>query len=99
MAEENGIKTPLASDLGRIDRTRKVKKLSNADLVSRTDPDPRIGPTSRGLGRMLACVSPENSPRPERRVATSQPAKPLPKRESAPGLHSGVLRAGRARVA
>jgi hypothetical protein len=31
MAEESGIETPSADDLTRMDRTRKGKKLSNAD--------------------------------------------------------------------
>ena len=42
MAEESGIETPVADDLVRIDRTRKDKKLSNADWVSKTDPEAKI---------------------------------------------------------
>jgi transposase len=42
MAAESGIETPSAEDLVRIDRGRKGKKLSNADWVSKTDPDARI---------------------------------------------------------
>jgi transposase len=42
MAAESGIETPSADDLVRLDRTRKGKKLSNADWVSTTDPDARI---------------------------------------------------------
>jgi transposase len=42
MAEESGIETPSASDLTRMDRTRKGKKLSNADWTSRTDPEAKI---------------------------------------------------------
>ena len=42
MAAESGVETPSASDLVRIDRTRKGKKLSNKDWVSKTDPDAKI---------------------------------------------------------
>src|SRR5512147_877481 len=42
MAEESGIATPSADDLVRIDRARKGKTLSNADWVSKTDPDAKI---------------------------------------------------------
>jgi transposase len=42
MAEESGIETPSASDLTRMDRTRKGKKLSNADWTSKTDGDAKI---------------------------------------------------------
>jgi transposase len=42
MAEESGIETPSASDLVRIDRARKGKKLSNADWVSATDAEAKI---------------------------------------------------------
>ena len=42
MAEESGIETPSANDLTRMDRTRKGKKLSNADWTSRTDPEAKI---------------------------------------------------------
>ena len=50
MAKESGIETPTAEDLVRLDRTRKGKKLSNADWASPTDPDAKIarmkdGPT------------------------------------------------------
>ena len=41
MAVESGIETLSAEDLVRIDRARKGKKLSNADWVFETDPDPR----------------------------------------------------------
>jgi hypothetical protein len=47
-AEESGIETPLASDLVRIDRTRKGKKLSTADRVSKTDPDAKIAKMKDG---------------------------------------------------
>src|SRR5512143_777971 len=42
MAAESGIETPSADDLVRLDRARQGKKLSNADWVSRTDPDAKI---------------------------------------------------------
>ncbi len=42
LAAESGIETPSADDLIRLDRKRKGKKLSNADWVSKTDPDARI---------------------------------------------------------
>src|SRR5437764_3149969 len=42
MAAESGIETPTADDLIRLDRSRKGKKLSNADWESPTDPDARI---------------------------------------------------------
>jgi hypothetical protein len=42
MAEESGNQTPRASDLTRMDRTRKGKKLSNEDWVSKTDGDAKI---------------------------------------------------------
>src|SRR5512134_1922066 len=48
MAEESGIETPSADDLVRIDRTRKGKKLSNADWVSKTDPDAKIAKMKDG---------------------------------------------------
>jgi transposase len=48
MAEESGIETPSADDLVRLDRTRKDKKLSNADWVSRTDPDAKIAKMKDG---------------------------------------------------
>ena len=48
MAAESGIETPSAEDLVRIDRARKGKKLSNADWVSKTDPDARIAKMKDG---------------------------------------------------
>src|SRR4051812_30084146 len=42
MARESGIETPSADDLVRIDRTRKGKKLSNEEWISRTDPEAKI---------------------------------------------------------
>src|SRR5512142_606333 len=48
MAEESGIATPSADDLVRIDRARRGKTLSNADWVSRTDPDAKIAKMKDG---------------------------------------------------
>jgi transposase len=48
MAEESGIETPSADDLIRIDRVRKGKKLSNADWVSKTDPEAKIAKMKDG---------------------------------------------------
>ena len=48
MAEESGIATPSVDDLVRLDRARKGKKLSNADWVSRTDPDAKIAKMKDG---------------------------------------------------
>src|SRR5512144_852330 len=48
MAEESGIETPSADDLVRIDRARTGKMLSNADWVSRTDPDAKIAKMKDG---------------------------------------------------
>ena len=42
MAAENGIKTPTAHDLLRLDRARLGKTLSNSEWESPTDPDARI---------------------------------------------------------
>ena len=42
MAAASGIATPSADDLVRLDRARKGKKLSNADWVSKTDPEAKI---------------------------------------------------------
>ena len=48
MATESGIETPTADDLTRLDRSRKGKKLSNADWESPTDPDARIARLKNG---------------------------------------------------
>jgi transposase len=48
MAKESGIETPSADDLVRIDRTRKGKKLSNEEWVSRTDPEAKIAKLKDG---------------------------------------------------
>jgi transposase len=42
MAQESGVATPTIDDLVRLDRTRKGKKLSNADWTSPTDADAKI---------------------------------------------------------
>jgi len=48
MAEESGIETPTADDLTRMDRQRTGKKLSNADWVSKTDPEAKIAKMKDG---------------------------------------------------
>jgi transposase len=48
MAKESGIDTPSADDLVRIDRTRKGKKLSNQEWISRTDPEAKIAKLKDG---------------------------------------------------
>jgi transposase len=48
MAKESGIETPSAGDLVRIDRTRKGKKLSNEEWISRTDPEAKIAKLKDG---------------------------------------------------
>lgn len=52
MAEESGIETPSANDLTRMDRTRKGKKLSNADWTSKTDPEAKIARMKDGTTRL-----------------------------------------------
>jgi hypothetical protein len=52
MARESGIATPTAEDLVRLDRTRKGKKLSNADWESPIDPDARIARLKDGRTRL-----------------------------------------------
>ncbi len=42
LARESGIETPTAEDLARLDRKRKGRKLSNQDLVCRSDPEARV---------------------------------------------------------
>jgi transposase len=42
LARAEGIKNPTPQDLGRMDRKRKGKKVSNADWKSPSDPDARI---------------------------------------------------------
>jgi transposase len=48
LARESGIETPTAEDLVRLDRNRKGKKLSNADWVSKSDPEARIAKMKDG---------------------------------------------------
>jgi transposase len=48
MAKESGIDTPSADDLVRIDRSRKGKKLSNEEWISRTDPEAKIAKLKDG---------------------------------------------------
>src|SRR5947208_4029921 len=48
MARESGIDTPSADDLVRIDRSRKGKKLSNQEWISRTDPEAKIAKMKDG---------------------------------------------------
>src|SRR3954452_6843747 len=48
MAKESGIDTPSADDLVRIDRSRKGKKLSNQEWISRTDPEAKIAKLKDG---------------------------------------------------
>ena len=48
MAKESGIETPSADDLVRIDRTRKGKKLSNEEWISKTDPEAKIAKLKDG---------------------------------------------------
>jgi transposase len=52
MAQESGIETPTADDLIRLDRTRKGKKLSNAEWESPADPDARIARLKDGRTRL-----------------------------------------------
>lgn len=52
MARESGIETPSADDLVRLDRTRKGKKLSNADWESPIDPDAKVARMKNGATRM-----------------------------------------------
>src|SRR5947209_18062510 len=48
IAKESGIETPSADDLVRIDRTRKGKKVSNQEWISRTDPEAKIAKLKDG---------------------------------------------------
>jgi len=48
MAKESGVETPSADDLVRIDRTRKGKKLSNEEWISKTDPEAKIAKLKDG---------------------------------------------------
>ena len=59
MAKESGITTPTASDLVRLDRTRKGKTLSNEEWTSTTDPEARI--TKLKDGRTHLAYKPEHA--------------------------------------
>src|SRR5204862_1281294 len=59
MAKESGIDTPSADDLVRIDRSRKGKKLSNQEWISRTDPEAKI--TKLKDGRTHLAYKPEHA--------------------------------------
>ena len=48
LAAQSGIETPTAEDLVRLDRTRKGKKLSNEDWVSKSDPEAKIAKMKDG---------------------------------------------------
>jgi transposase len=59
MAKESGLTTPTASDLVRLDRTRKGKTLSNEEWTSTTDPEARI--TKLKDGRTHLAYKPEHA--------------------------------------
>jgi transposase len=59
MAKESGIETPSADDLVRLDRTRKGKKLSNEEWISKTDPEAKI--TKLKDGRTHLAYKPEHA--------------------------------------
>jgi transposase len=52
LATEAGVPTPTAEEARRLDRTRKGKKTSNREWVSRTDPDARIAKLKDGRTRL-----------------------------------------------
>jgi transposase len=52
LAMEAGVEAPTAEDARRLDRTRKGKKTSNREWVSRTDPDARIAKLKDGRTRL-----------------------------------------------
>ena len=52
LAAEAGLDAPTAEDARRLDRTRKGKKTSNREWVSRTDPDARIAKLKDGRTRL-----------------------------------------------
>jgi len=58
LATEAGGPTPTAEGARRLDRTRKGKKTSNREWVSRTDPDARIA--KRKAGRTRLTYKPEH---------------------------------------
>jgi hypothetical protein len=53
MAKESGIDTPGADDLVRLDRTRKGKKLSNEEWMSKTDPEAKIAKMKDGCTDLI----------------------------------------------
>lgn len=59
MAEESGIATPTAAELKQMDRTRKGKRVSNAEWASPTDPEARI--TRLKDGRTRLAYKPEHA--------------------------------------
>lgn len=48
MKEREGVENPTDEDLRRFDRTRKDKRVSNEEWVSKTDPDSRIAKMKNG---------------------------------------------------
>jgi transposase len=52
LARESGLETASTADLIRFDRTRKGKRLSNAEWVSETDPEARIVKMKDGTTRL-----------------------------------------------
>jgi transposase len=48
LLEEQGVENPTDEDLRRFDRTRKEKRVSNEEWVSKTDPDSRIAKMKDG---------------------------------------------------
>ncbi len=52
LAQENGIETPTAEDLARLDRKRKGKKLSNRNWVSKSDPEAKIATMKDGTTQL-----------------------------------------------
>jgi transposase len=59
LARTSGIATPTADQLRQLDRTRKGKRVSNADWVSPTDPEARI--TRLKDGRTRLAYKPEHA--------------------------------------
>ena len=59
MAEASGIPTPTAAELKQLDRTRKGKRVRNAEWVSPSDPDARI--TRLKDGRTRLAYKPEHA--------------------------------------
>ena len=48
MKEREGVENPTDEELRRFDRTRKDKRVSNEEWVSKTDPDSRIAKMKNG---------------------------------------------------